>query len=824
MAPTLVDQPVSDDFMRRLVKQESGGNPNAVSPKGATGLTQVMPSTAVDPGYGVPSIFDLADEQGVDYSARTQDEAARLLFDPDLNYQFGNLYANAMSKRFGGDPVLTAAAYNAGPGAVEQYGGVPPWEETQNYVNAVAGGGGDARLGGGIGADTLGGNNVEDILAQLYPQMSPEEEKKARRNDFFSAAGESLVALGQGRAPNLDTIRASQENRKRQSVLDMRERERARAAASYVLANGGDPATATAMATGAISPSDFLTSRQLAKAEAEADKAKLLDGQRADLLAPILKDLGVPEDRVAEVVEYGKAGGDITEILTQQQAAAAADKLREQEADQLELAQTLMQSQDPAQNMIGQLVLQGGMSIKDATDAATKMFPQASGKGGYEFQARILQRMKAFGEDEATATQKVFEQDAAGSAGPMVTLNPDGSMTIRPPAPTAAGVAPAQAAVTTAAPAAVGAPTGVAGAFNQQFGGMGTGIPTGAPAVAAQALPLDVAQGVADLENTLAQAALRAQELDEAIANAPDNATKLRLEGERIAAQTELDQLSLQQQIAAEPDVTRKRQLEIELTELQIQNEADKAAATEAKADLRKQQREIRSNDTMRLLSDVYDRSLGFMSGPIPGFARGLIAEYFGASEAGQAKGQLEGVQVGIFTDQLSGMRESSQTGAAVGNVTDSERQAFASALGKLDVGGDPELLRQNLRAVANASLNLMHGTPDKLRAAVERGELDAETAERYGARYDIDGTADTGMVGELGPVVPLGIAAVDENVLSLEQAPVAELVSPDSPDAEYEAALIENPALLYATTPDDYAKLSPAQKAVFDRLMEDSP
>jgi hypothetical protein len=486
------------------------------------------------------------------------------------------------------------------------------------------------------------------------------------------------------------------------------------------------------------------------------------------------------------------------------------------------------------QQEIARLVT-GGLPLKDAVDAAAKLLPQAGGKEFADI-ARAQAIVDAGvpnpannGQPFATVGEVLgFEmmQKQATGAGPQatVTYNPDGSMTITPPALAPAGVAPAQAAVTTAAPAAVGAPTGVAGAFNQQFGGMGTGIPTGAPAVAAQALPLDVAQGVADLENTLAQAALRAQELDEAIASAPDNATKLRLEGERIAAQTELDQLSLQQQIAAEPDVARKRQLEIELTELQIQNEADKAAATEAKADLRKQQREIRSNDTMRLLSDVYDRSLGFMSGPIPGFARGLIAEYFGASEAGQAKGQLEGVQVGIFTDQLSGMRESSQTGAAVGNVTDSERQAFASALGKLDVGGDPELLRQNLRAVANASLNLMHGTPDKLRAAVERGELDAETAERYGARYDIDGTADTGMVGELGPVVPLGIAAVDENVLSLEQAPIAELVAPDSPDPEYEASLIGNPALLYATTPDDYAKLSPAQKAVFDRLMEDSP
>jgi hypothetical protein len=697
----------------------------------------------------------------------------------------------------------------------------------------VTGGGNALSLMGGAGADTLGGNNVEDILAQLYPQMSPEDEKRQRRKDLFAAASQGFSALSQGRPIDFSNIRADRDARQRQSVLDMRDRERARAAASLVLDQGGSPAMATALVTGAASMGDFLTDRQLRKAQETADKQKLLDIQRTELLVPVLKSAGFSDARIAEMVEYGKEGGDLTELMTFEQTSAAAEKAREAEVAQDELAQEYLASDDQQLRTLGRLI-QSGLPIKDAIDSATKLYPAAGGTKEFadlaEAQAIVdsgainpatNEPFRSVGEVRAA---DLFRPEAANAAQPMVTYNPDGSMTITPPALAPAGVAPAQAAVTTAAPAAVGAPTGVAGAFNQQFGGMETGIPTGAPAVAAQALPLDVAQGVADLENTLAQAALRAQELDEAIANAPDNATKLRLEGERIAAQTELDQLSLQQQIAAEPDVTRKRQLEIELTELQIQNEADKAAATEAKADLRKQQREIRSNDTMRLLSDVYDRSLGFMSGPIPGFARGLIAEYFGASEAGQAKGQLEGVQVGIFTDQLSGMRESSQTGAAVGNVTDSERQAFASALGKLDVGGDPELLRQNLRAVANASLNLMHGTPDKLRAAVERGELDAETAERYGARYDIDGTADTGMVGELGPVVPLGIAAVDENVLSLEQAPVAELVAPDSPDPEYEAALIENPALLYATTPDDYAKLSPAQKAVFDRLMEDSP
>jgi hypothetical protein len=151
--------------------------------------------------------------------------------------------------------------------------------------------------------------------------------------------------------------------------------------------------------------------------------------------------------------------------------------------------------------------------------------------------------------------------------------------------------------------------------------------------------------------------------------------------------------------------------------------------------------------------------------------------------------------------------------------VTEGERNALASAYGKLDVGGDPAVLQQNLRAIANAALDLQYGTPAALRDAVAKGDLDAETAERYGARYDIDGTAETGMNGDLGPVVPLGITAVDENVLAAVE--VVEGVAPDSPDPAFESQLIQNPEIITNMSLDDYKNLSPEQKAVFDRLAE---
>jgi hypothetical protein len=129
------------ELLEYIRQKETGGlrNPDmAVSPKGAVGRMQIMPATAMDPGYGVPSIFQLADAAGIDYKGKTADEAKKLLTNPELNTAFAQNYVGAMSKKFGGDPVLTAASYNAGPAAVERAGGVPNYPETQKYVAGIS--------------------------------------------------------------------------------------------------------------------------------------------------------------------------------------------------------------------------------------------------------------------------------------------------------------------------------------------------------------------------------------------------------------------------------------------------------------------------------------------------------------------------------------------------------------------------------------------------------------------------------------------------------------------------------------------------------------
>jgi hypothetical protein len=130
--------PYLADYIR---EKETGGlrdRDAAVSPKGARGIMQIMPATAMKPGFGVPTIFDLADQAGVEYKGRTEDEAKRLLTNRNLNVAFGEQYAGAMQKKFGDNPVLAAAAYNAGPGAVERAGGVPNIAETQKYVAGIS--------------------------------------------------------------------------------------------------------------------------------------------------------------------------------------------------------------------------------------------------------------------------------------------------------------------------------------------------------------------------------------------------------------------------------------------------------------------------------------------------------------------------------------------------------------------------------------------------------------------------------------------------------------------------------------------------------------
>ena len=103
---------VDKNLISAVIAQESAGNPYAVSKAGAKGLMQLMDSTALD--MGVTSSFS-----------------------PQANIYGGVKYLRQMLEKHNGDERLALAAYNAGPAAVEKYSGVPPYIETQNYVDSV---------------------------------------------------------------------------------------------------------------------------------------------------------------------------------------------------------------------------------------------------------------------------------------------------------------------------------------------------------------------------------------------------------------------------------------------------------------------------------------------------------------------------------------------------------------------------------------------------------------------------------------------------------------------------------------------------------------
>jgi soluble lytic murein transglycosylase-like protein len=103
---------VDPKLLTGLIRAESNFDPSATSPAGAQGLTQLMPATAASLGVTNP-------------------------LDPAQAIEGGAKYLRQQLDRFGGDATKALAAYNAGPGAVERFGGVPPYAETQAYVRKV---------------------------------------------------------------------------------------------------------------------------------------------------------------------------------------------------------------------------------------------------------------------------------------------------------------------------------------------------------------------------------------------------------------------------------------------------------------------------------------------------------------------------------------------------------------------------------------------------------------------------------------------------------------------------------------------------------------
>lgn len=148
------EEGLDPEIFVRMITQESGFDPDAVSDVGAVGMAQVMPETARDPGYGVAPLTDPTD--------------------PEASLRFGAQYLKAMLDKYNGDYGLALAAYNAGPQAVDSAGGIPNYRETKNYVSKILGGAASPAAGYSTGRPE-GSLPSEDLMLGVPADGNMEE-------------------------------------------------------------------------------------------------------------------------------------------------------------------------------------------------------------------------------------------------------------------------------------------------------------------------------------------------------------------------------------------------------------------------------------------------------------------------------------------------------------------------------------------------------------------------------------------------------------------------------------------------------------------------
>lgn len=663
------------------------------------------------------------------------------------------------------------------------------------------------------GPQTTGGalpQTVEGILSTLYPDSS-EAEKKAHRKDIFMGLSQGLSALSQGRPVDLSNIAANADQRRRQNVVDMRDRDRARAGAALIYSQTGDADMAGAVASGVMSINDVFSERERKRLTEQADAQRLKTEQANKALGGLVlgmsKDFGFDEKRTAEVAAALDAGADPSTVLTLGQQSKLADEARKKEDEsaaaaekRAAVAEEYATSEDPLLRLTGQLLLSDpNMTVAEGYKLAADRFPVAKegGDKGFEFQAQIDARMANLGEDKATATRAVL--DAAQKAGATnLTIGPDGTITVMQ----GAGGAPAAGGVPVT--------TGEAGVTDLGTTAPGTVTamtPTGELINAPIPGAMQPAQAAADLAAT-----------EQATATAAEAApTELAIKKTALAT----DRQQLEQTIAQEQDVNKKVAAEAQLADLKVQEaqlaidelkasaptDAEKAKVDLANAqanlesaslDNEKKHRELADAETGKAaslakslaradtgasvttstVSDILKATADWEAGMLGGIQRAGAALIPGSDTYNVESVLIPQLDANSIISNITAMKAASPSGATgFGATTAPELDALRDLLGKLDVKGDPALLRQNARVLNNYVLDSAYGTVEQIKA---NDKLTDAEKEFYGQRYDV----------KSGEIKYLGIKPIDEGVITMWDSPPAEIdASQRSPE---EQALID--------------------------------
>ncbi len=157
------------NFLIAVAKAESNFRTDATSKSGAQGIMQLMPATAKS--LGVKDAYD-----------------------PEENIMAGAKYLGAHLKTFGGDTDLAAAAYNAGGSAVKKYGGIPPYEETQNYVKII-----NKYMKQGVTVpDKTVPTSTENTDSTIVDKATPATEEEQNNSTIVVGTGDNAVTMTYG--------------------------------------------------------------------------------------------------------------------------------------------------------------------------------------------------------------------------------------------------------------------------------------------------------------------------------------------------------------------------------------------------------------------------------------------------------------------------------------------------------------------------------------------------------------------------------------------------------------------------------------------------
>lgn len=595
----------------------------------------------------------------------------------------------------------------------------------QPYNPSIASSAGPMAAGVGIGGPMP--QTVEGILSTLYPDATG-SEKVAHRKDILMGLSQGLSALSQGRPVDLSNIAANADQRRRQNVVDMRERERARAGAALIYSQTGDSDMAAAVAAGTMSINDVFSERERKRIAEQADSQRLKAEQANKALGGLVlgmsKDFGWDEARTAEIATALDAGVDPSSVLTLGQQAKVAEEARSKEDKALAaaeqravVAEEYATSEDPVLRLTGQLLLSDPeMTVADGFKLASDRFPaSAEGASGYTLNP---------GETRFGPNNEVVASLPAA-------------------APTGAELTSAQREA------------------QQLFDAKAVNPDTQKPfASPGEALIWRLGSG-----GTKTSVEVNTGSTGQVVPSAWVEAEKNLAENGQMFARTTNSETG-QLDIVLNPDGTPKI-INIEGGEAATAASANEVAAqAEAeKAALRAVQAHQSADTILRYGKDVLDMTADWKTGTGQGVVT-TIAGYIPQSITSEVQNRVDTIKNMTALDNLTAMRQASPTGGALGNVSDTEGKRLEGKFGALAVTGDPAILREDTRAAMNAYLDTVHGTPEQILKLYKDGKISAEDADAFSARYVIRGAGVDPEQARIGTTENLGLSGVRTTVL----------------------------------------------------------